>query len=451
MPNKRIWLTGGAIGLLLATGIGIGLLIAEQRPAPTPQPPAVTERKILYYKNPMGSGHVSTTPMQDEMGMDYIPVYSEPAAAKMLTPDVVTISPRTAQNIGLRTAPVSMGSLKSEVALNGALTIDETRVAVVTNKVEGYIEKLYINAVGQTVHSGAPIYDIYSPALMAMIEELHAAVRYQQSLPPTAPQMVQSNAAELIAAAHNRLQSMGLQRPQVVQLQALREVPRVMTIHASAQGIVLKKNITEGTFAPAATELFTLGDLSTLWIIAPVYEQELGKIRLGQTAAVTLTAFHGRVFHAKVDFIYPTLDELNRTAKVRFKIANAERVLRPGMIAKLLLATGTQQKQLLVPREAVLRSGNRDLVILSLGEGRFKPQPISVAGTDSEHYAISQGLKSGDTVVTSAQFLLDSESNLQTVVSQLTDGGAKNNLIAPASPASAQPAPPPNAPKHSAP
>ncbi len=435
MPNKRTWLTGGTIGLLLATGIGIGLLIAEQRPAPTPQPSAVPERKILYYKNPMGSGHVSTTPMQDEMGMDYIPVYSEPTAAKVLTPaDVVTISPRTAQNIGLRIAPVSIGSLKSEVALNGALAIDETRVTAVTNKVEGYIEKLYINAVGQTVHSGAPIYDIYSPSLMAMIEELHAAVRYQQSIPPTAPQMVQSNAAELIAAAHNRLQSMGLQRPQVVQLQALREVPRVMTIHASAQGIVLKKNITEGTFAPASTELFTLGDLSSLWIIAPVYEQELGKIHLGQSATVTLTAFPGRVFHAKVDFIYPTLDEQNRTAKVRFKIANTERVLRPGMVAKLALATGTQQIQLLIPREAVLRSGNRDLVILSLGEGRFKPQPISVAGTDSEHYAISHGLKSGDTVVTSAQFLLDSESNLQTVVNQLTEGRQATSPQSPIAP-----------------
>lgn len=441
MRNKRNWLIGGAIALVFAVGLLLGRELSSRDATPTTAP-KVAEREIVYYKNPMGTGHISATPMEDEMGMPYIPVYADEVKAGAEA-GVVVVDPRTVQSIGVRTAQVGMGTLASELTLTGTLTIDETRQTTITNRVPGYIEKLYVSAPGQTVRSGSPLYDIYSPELIALVEELHAAQRYQTSLPPTAHPSIHANATELIMAARKRLELTGLERTEVARLARTSVIPRTLTINAPTGGVILTANVVQGAFIPASTELFKLADLSSLWVIGDVYEQDLPKIRVGQTAAVTLQSFPGRSFNSRVDFIYPRLDDQRRTVKVRLRLANPGYMLKPGMTVKIALTGSAAKQQLLVPKQAVLRTGNQDIVILALGEGRFQPRKIQLGGADANHYAVTSGLDASDTVVTSAQFLLDSESNIQAVVQQLTQAAE----TAETPPATSSPATP-TAPAH---
>ena len=440
MRNKRNWLIGGAIALVFALGLLLGRGLPE-RDAPTTAAAKVTEREIVYYKNPMGSGHISATPMEDEMGMPYIPVYADEVKAGSQA-GVVVVDPRTVQSIGVRTAQVSLGTLASELTLNGTLAIDETRQTTITNRVPGYLEKLYVSAPGQTVQAGAPLYEIYSQELIALVEELHAAQRYQTSLPPTAHSSMHANATELIMAARKRLELTGLERTEIARLARTSVIPRTLTINAPTGGVILSANVVQGAFIPASTELFKLADLSSLWVLGDVYEQDLPKIRVGQAAAVSLQSFPGRHFNSRVDFIYPRLDDQRKTVKIRLRLANPGRMLRPGMTVKIALTGAGAKKQLLVPKQAVLRTGNQDIVILALGEGRFQPRKIELGGADANNYVVTSGLEASDTVVTSAQFLLDSESNIQAVVQQLTQAAeAAAPAPSPASSPSTTPAP----------
>ena len=420
MRNKRNWLIAGGVALVFALGILLGRGLPT-RDVPSAGTAKTSERTIVYYKNPMGSGHVSATPMQDEMGMPYIPVYADEAKAGG-EGDVVIVDPRTVQSIGVRTAQLTLGTLATELNLAGILAIDETQQTTIINKIPGYLEKLYVSAPGQTVSAGAPLYQIYSQELISLIEELHAAQRYQASLPPTAHPSMHDNAVELIAASRKRLESTGLQRIEIAQLARTSVIPRTITINAPSGGVILEANVVQGAFVPASTELFKLADLSSLWVLGDVYEQDLPNIRVGQAASVTLPAFPGRTFNSRVDFIYPRLDDQRKTVKIRLRLSNAGRILRPGMTVKIALAGTGDKKQLLVPKQAVLRTGNQDIVILALGEGRFQPRKVTLGGVDANHYAVISGLQASDTVVTSAQFLLDSESNIQAVVQQLTQG-----------------------------
>ena len=411
------------------------------------------EPKILYYRNPMGSGHTSDKPMKDEMGMDYIPVYEnqQGAGAPPQEPGLVTINPTVVQNIGVRTAPVTKGAIKAQIVANGVLALDESRTTTVTAKVDGYVEKLHVASVGHVVKEGDPLFDMYSPDLVALLEEYLAALRYQESLPATASQTLHRNATDLVVAAHKRIQAIGLIRPQIAKIQSDRGVPRSITFFAAHNGVVLKKNVLEGGFVSAGTELFTLADLSEVWVLADVYAQDFGALRPGQRATVTVQGIPGKTFSGRVDFIYPTMESQSRTVKVRIALLNPQRILRPDMFASVTIQTGSSAQSLLVPKSAVLRTGKRDLVILALGQGRFRPQQVQLGPDTPDHYAVQSGVKEGDIVVTSAQFLLDSESRIGEAVQKLNDAAPSD-----ASPADSShdhappPAPPKPAPRSSA-
>lgn len=372
------------------------------------------ERKVLYYKNPMGTGHVSDKPLKDEMGMDYIPVYADARDdAGGQDARVVRIDPAVVQNIGVRTAPVTKGPVASEIEANGVLALNETATATITTKFDGFIEKLHVTAVGQTVKADAPLFDVYSPDLDARLQEYLAALRYQDSVPAHAPQAVHRNATDLVVMAHMRLESIGIRKAQLKKMASESGVPRVVTFYSSQSGTVLKKNVQEGGSIVAGAELFQLADLSTLWVLADVYAQDYAALRVGNRARVNVQGLPGKVFEGRVDFIYPTLDAQTRTAKVRIVLSNPQRLLRPDMHGTVTIQSDARPPQLLVPKSAVLRTGKQDLVILALGEGRFRPQAIKLGGESGEHYAVLSGLKDGEVVVTSAQFLIDSESRLQ--------------------------------------
>lgn len=407
-----------AMALVVGLVLGIAGMRWWQKNSATD---AGSERKVLYYKNPMGSGHVSATPMKDEMGMDYIPVYEGEGASQAEPAGTVSISPTVVQNIGVRTAPVTQGKVATEVVANGVIALDETRTTTVTTKVDGYVEKLYVTAVGKTVNKGDPLFDLYSPDLAALLEEFLAALRYQESIPATASPAVHRNATELVVAAHSRLQLLGLAREQIAQIQAQRSAPRAITFYANSGGVVLKKNVLQGGYVAAATELFTLADLSAVWVLAEVYAQDFAALRVGQRAKVTVQGIPGRTYEGRIDFIYPTMDTQTRTVKVRVALPNPQGILRPDMYVSVAITSGASENKILVPKSAVLRTGKQDLVIVALGEGRFRPQQVRLGGEGGENYIVASGLKLGDTVVTSAQFLLDSESKINEAVQKLSE------------------------------
>lgn len=422
LKAKPAALRGVVIALAVAIVIAIGLYWGNDT-RETASAPA--ERKILYYKNPMGTGHVSDKPMKDEMGMDYIPAHDEHEGAVDQDTSVVHISPAVVQNIGVRTAPVAKGAVAGEIEANGVLALNETATATITTKIDGFIEKLHVTAVGQTVKFEDPLFDIYSPDLDARLQEYLAALRYQNSLPAHASQSVHRNATDLVVTANMRLESLGIRKAQLKKMASDENVPRLVTIHSSQSGTVLKKNVQEGGSVAAGTELFQLADLSTLWVLADVYAQDYATLRVGNRARVSVQGLPGKFFEGRVGFIYPTQDAQTRTAKVRIVLNNPQRLLRPDMQATVTIQSDVRAPQLLVPKSAVLRTGKQDLVVLALGEGRFRPQVIKLGPESGEHYAVLSGLKEGEVVVTSAQFLIDSESRLQEAFQKLTSESAE--------------------------
>ena len=453
--KKRVWILvavaalGGSI-----VGAAIAYRVLDAQPA---LELVSAERKVLYYRNPMGTGHVSDKPMKDEMGMDYVPVYADDATAAQ--GNGIRIDPGMAQNIGVRTVKVTKGNIAGEIAANGVLALDEAGVGIVTARAGGYIEKLYVSAVGQRIKVGDPLFDIYSPDLIAAFEEYLSAVRYQDSLPLGGQQMQHRNATDLVVGAHKRLELLGINKSQLRRVQAENAVPRLITLHATQDGVVLKKNAIEGAYIAPGTELFTIADLSRLWVLADVYAADFAAMRPGQRAAVQVQGLPGKTFNGKVDFIYPTLAAETRTAKVRIVLHNVQGLLRPDMFASVVIQGGTQKAQLLIPKSAVLRTGKQDVVMVANGENRYRPQAIRLGAEGREHYAVLSGVKEGDEVVTSAQFLLDSESRVQEAVNKMQEGdegagGGAHEAHAPAKPpakaavtpkatAEPRPAPPP--------
>ncbi|MBI3441191.1 MAG: efflux RND transporter periplasmic adaptor subunit [Proteobacteria bacterium] len=377
------------------------------------------ERKLLYYKNPMGTGHVSDKPMKDQMGMDYIPVYeNDLAPGARGEPGLIVIEPAMVQTIGVRTAKVGKGKVAGEISASGVVALNEAMSTIVTSKIAGYIEKLHVTAVGQNVTQESPLFDLYSPDLDALLQEYLSALRYQSSLPANANAALHRNATELAVATQMRLESLGVRKTQMKRMAAEGGVPRLVTIYSPQSGTVLKKNVNEGGFVPAGTELFVLADLSELWVLADVYTQDYAALRAGSRAQVDVQGLPEKTFEGQVDFIYPTVDAQTRVAKVRIVLPNPRRLLRPDMFAQVKIQ-GASQTQLMLPKSAVLRSGTRDWVILALGEGRFRPQAVKLGSESGEHYAVLSGVKEGETVVASAQFLLDSESRLQEALHKL--------------------------------
>lgn len=382
---------------------------------------ASTEREVLYYRNPMGTGHISDKPMKDEMGMDYIPVFADEAATNTAvdaSAGHIVIDPRVVQNIGVRTAVVRKTSISGEILANGVIAPNDATVATVTSRVAGYVEKLYVTAVGQKVTAHQPLFDLYSPELSAAFEEYLAALRYQTTLPLAAPQTLHRNATDLVVASHMRLQRLGVQKNQIKQVNAEGKVPRAMPLYATQSGTVLQKKVTEGAYITPGEELFTIADLSSVWLLADIYAPDFTRLRAGQAATVEVQGIPGKTFNGTVDLVYPTLDERSRTAKVRVTLSNASGLLRPDMYARAAIKMGRAPSQLTVPKSAVLRTGRQDLVIAALGEGRFQPLPVRLGTETRTHYVVESGLKEGESVVVSAQFLLDSESKLQEAVRQ---------------------------------
>ena len=374
------------------------------------------KRKVLYWRAPMNPNEIYDHPGKSKMGMDLVPVYEDEASGN----GIVTINGAVQQNMNVKTAVVENKDLSSQVITNGMLTVDEQNEYIVTTRVSGWIQKLYVNYTGQVVNKGEKLMDIYSPELVAAEQELLTALSYQSTVKNSSLNEAKASGDELLKNAVEKLKLLEIPDSEIERIKETGDVKTYMTLYAQNSGTVITKNVVEGQKVIAGTPLLHIANLSNLWLTADIYEYELPKVKLGSPADITYNFFPGKTFKSKVSFIYPTLDDKSRTVKVRFNIPNYKNELKPSMFANIVIKGKSLGNYPVVPEQAVIRSGLKNIVILALGGGKFKPVEVTLGNYAEGYYQILNGLTSGDKIVTSAQFLIDSESNLQAAISQFS-------------------------------
>jgi RND family efflux transporter MFP subunit len=376
------------------------------------------EREILFYRNPMNPTITSPVPMKDEMGMDYVPVYADDAGAAATGGATVMIDPVVAQNMNIRTAPVERRDLVRRIRSVGYLEYDQERMVTVTTKYDGYIERVYVNYIGEPVTKGQPLFEVYSPELVQTEQELLSATRFAERLQGT--DETRGRAEALVEAARTRLRYWDISADQIEHLERTGQVFRTLTVTAPSAGLVMKRMAgLEGMGVRPGMEIFHIADLSSLWLSVELFEDQVASVHEGLKASVTLPYFPGETFEGHVRFVEPEFSEKTRTLRVTLGIPNRDSRLRKGMFATVVFEPVAVQSAVAVPSMAVLRTGQRNVVILQEAEGRFSPREVVLGHEDDEFVEILQGLEGGEVVVTSAQFLLDSESRLQEAVQKM--------------------------------
>ena len=423
--NKHILLAalcGAAVAG--ATGYWLGHAshpATQEAPAmagmPAPSAGADDDR-ILYYRNPMGLADTSPVPKNDVMGMAYIPVHAKEAQDA----GTVKISPGRLQTLGVRTAMAeSHPVLARSVRATGVVKFDERRLAAVTTRAEGWIEKLEVAASGESVRRGQVLAWVYAPDLTAAEQEYLVAAGLNQS-----GHAAHDGGDALVEASVQRLRSLGVPADEIERLRRTGQASRRIAVRAPEDGIVAEKMAIEGMRVAAGDPLYRLADLSSMWMIADVQESELGLIRPGQAVKATFAAFPGRTFEGSVDFIYPMLASDTRTARIRIVMPNRDLALRAEMFASATIETSaasSAETVLTVPDSAVIDSGVRQVVLIKKGEGRFAPQVVKVGARGDGTIQILDGLAEGEIVVTSANFLIDAESNLKSALQAFAADG----------------------------
>jgi membrane fusion protein, copper/silver efflux system len=368
--------------------------------------------KILYYRHPMGAADTSPVPKKDEMGMDYLPVYEGGREAS----GQIRISPEKIQKLGVKTAIVANRTLTRTIRALGSIQVDERRIHAVTPKFEGWIQRLYVNATGQTVKRGQPLLEIYSPELMTAQQEYLIARQGQQALQQGSPQ-ARGTAEHLAENALQRLYYWDIATTQLKRLQSQGKLLDTLPLLSPVNGVVMEKPAVEGLRFMPGELLFRIADLSSVWLIAEVFEQDSGGIRTGQAVQVLINAYPDKMFSGKVGFIYPTLATETRTIKVRIELPNGEGLLKPGLYGSVVLATqGDKDVHLAVPDSAVIDSGMRQIVLLQRSAGQFEPRTVKLGLQADGYREVLEGLEAGDEVVTRANFLIDAESNLKSAL-----------------------------------
>ena len=392
-------------------------------------PPASAEKKangngkILYYRNPMGLPDTSPVPKKDSMGMDYIPVQEGDEDDS----GTVKISIAKVQKLGVQSAPVEKRVLAHTVRAVGTVQPDERRLFIVNTKFEGWIEKLQVNATGQSVRRGEPLMEIYAPELVVAQREYLLAWQSLQAMAGGSAE-ARASAKQLADAALQRLKNWDISEDQVKRLQRDGTFTRTLTLRSPADGVIMEKMAVDGMHFMAGDALYRIADLSTVWLSADVFEQDIGLLREGQDARITVNAYPGTSFAGKVDFIYPTVSQETRTGKVRIVVPNADSRLKTGMYANVALDASLGDRPVLaVPDSAVIDSGTRQAVLIARGEGRFEPREVKLGAHADGFYEIRDGLDGNEQVVVSANFLIDAESNLRAALKGFAPADAGGN------------------------
>lgn len=327
----------------------------------------------------------------------------------------VRLSPRDERRIGVTYATAQLGPLSKEVRTVGQVAIDETRMRTIAPKVDGWVERLYVDATGQSVAVGQPLLAIYSPMLVSAQEELLLAKRLDADV-TAAGGDARQNASSLLASARRRLAYLDIPQSEIDEIERTGEVHKTLTLRAPAGGFVLEKNVLAGQKIMAGDALYKVADLGTVWIEGEVFEQDIADVRLGQLVHADFAALPGEHRTGRISYVYPTLDAETRTARVRIAMPNGDGRLKPGMYATIRIAGTERTNVLTVPRSAVLATGERSIVFVRDSTGLLDPREVAVGASNDERIEILQGLSPGETVVSSATFLVDAESNLGTAL-----------------------------------
>ncbi|MDP4027669.1 MAG: efflux RND transporter periplasmic adaptor subunit [Gallionella sp.] len=386
-------------------------------------------RKILYYRNPMGLPDTSPVPKKDSMGMDYVPVYEggdEPggAASPFATSGAsgqVRISIEKVQKLGVKTEQAARRMLDKTVRAVGRVEVDERHIHNIAPKFEGWIEKLHVRTTGEPVRKGQALFDVYSPELVSAQREYAIAMQGVAAL-KDADDDTRQSMQRLAEASLQRLKNWDISEQQVKDLVSSGTTKRSVTFHAfhtPVNGIVLEKKALEGMRFMPGEVLYQIADLSSVWVIADVFEQNIELVRAGSKVQIKLDAYPDMLFTGVVSLVYPTLTAATRTVPVRIEVANPKGLLKPAMFANVEIPVGSKDEVLTVPVSAVIDSGTRQVVLVQLAPGRFDPRVVKIGSRSENYVEVLEGVAEGEQVVISANFLIDAESNLKAALSGL--------------------------------
>jgi Cu(I)/Ag(I) efflux system membrane fusion protein len=395
---------------------------------------AKKQPKLLYYRNPMGLADTSPVPKKDSMGMDYIAVYDSDAADEPASANQVKISTDKVQKMGVRTEAAQLRSMDRTIRAAGRVEPDERRIYMIAPKFEGYVERLHVNVTGQPVAKGQPLFEVYSPELVSLQREYAIAAQGVVSL-KGADSPAQLGMARLVESSLQRLKNWDISEEQVKALVASGETQRTMTFRSPVSGIVTEKKAVQGMRFMPGEALYQVSDLSAVWVVADVAEQDIGLVKNGSKASIKINAYPDKLFEGKVTYVYPTLKMETRSVPVRVELANPGLLLKPAMFAQVELPVSAKGQVLTVPVSAVIDSGTRQIVLVQLAAGRFEPRTVLLGERSDDFVAVREGLKEGEQVVTAANFLIDAESNLKAALGSF--GSASNATPAPADSAQA--------------
>jgi RND family efflux transporter MFP subunit len=324
----------------------------------------------------------------------------------------VTLDPEGARRIGVTFATVTRGYLARTVRTVGFVTYDETRLTSVSPKIEGWVERLFVNFTGAPVRAGQPLLEVYSPDLVTAQEELLLAKRFLTQANESGGTQARENAEDLLSAARRRLEYWDIPQELIRAIEAEGTVNRTLTLRAPTSGFVLEKNVVEGARIAPGMELFRVGDLSRVWVDAEVFEKDLSTVKTGQHAMVGFETYPGEMFHGSVTYVYPSVSSDARTGRVRIELPNPDLKIKPGMYAQVELHGADVEETLLIPRSAVLQTGERSMVFHRMADGQLHPMEVVTGLSSGDQIQVLSGLREGHVVVSSATFLIDAESNL---------------------------------------
>ena len=393
-----------ALALLALVMAEAGYWLGSRKPsaASAGGEPAQTEREILYWKAPMDPAFRRDEPGKSPMGMDLVPVYADEAEEE---PGVVAIDPAVAASLGVRTAPAVYGPLARTIDTVGYVAYDEDTLRQVSTRVAGWIETLGAKSTGEAVSAGQLLFALYSPDLVNAKGEYVAALR--------------SGNRVLQRASRERLAALGVDAAEIARLESQLTVNRLQRIYAGADGIVTQLTAREGSYVTPSMPVMTLGSLDTVWVIAEVFERQSGWVEPGLPVEWQFAHRPGETVQATVDYVYPQLDAMTRTLKVRVRLPNPDHTLRPNLYAHVQITAQPAAPVVHVPRSAVIRGAERDRVVLALGSNRFRSVPVTTGIESGDRVAITAGVSPTDHVVDSAQFLIDSESNIDNALHRM--------------------------------
>ena len=420
-----------AIGVALVAGIGfwVGRQYGNQTVSGEPESVETSSsREILYWRAPMDPTEIYDGPGKSKMGMDLIPVYEGEDETGTDAGAMVSIDPATVQNMGVRTETVHRMDFSRMIRTVGEVQYDEENLFQVNAKISGWIEKLYVNYIGEEVREGDPLLEIYSPELVTTQEEYLLALRNAAHMEKSQDASIREDARNLIASARKRLEYWDIPEKEIIRLQETAEVKRTVLLEAPATGIVVQKNVIDGAHIKAGMDLFQIADLRRVWVHASFFDYEVPWINEGQPVEMELSYLPGKTYTGRVSYIYPYLREKARDVHVRLIFSNPDLDLKPGMYANVQLQGKVIPDAVVVPAEAVIRSGERALAFIVRGDGKFEPREVDIGeegGPGNAYLRVLSGLEEGDEVVVSAQFMLDSESRLQEAIQKmLSERGA---------------------------